>query len=190
MCIGDARLRVNQRFLFPDELLDHGTSLPIADHRWWLVYTRSRQEKAIAEALLSQRVAHYLPLIKRSNVIRGRTKTALVPLFAGYLFVYGTDDDRLSVLKTNRVSTIQWVTDGDRLRADLVQISGLIAMDAPLSPEARIHAGDRVRVRSGRLRGLEGIAIRRQGKTRVLIAVNYLQQGASMEIDDFQLETL
>ena len=38
--------------------------------------------------------------------------------------------------------------------------------------------------------GLEGTVIHRRGKTRLLVAVKMLQQGVSLEIDDFQLEPL
>jgi hypothetical protein len=59
-----------------------------------------------------------------------------------------------------------------------------------LTVEGRLKAGDRVRVKHGVLGGLEGTIIRRNRKTRLLIAVNYLQQGVSIEIDDFMLEPL
>ena len=51
-----------------------------------------------------------------------------------------------------------------------------------------IAAGERVRIKSGVLKGVEGIILKRQGKTRVLVSVHFLQQGASVEIEDFQIE--
>ena len=48
----------------------------------------------------------------------------------------------------------------------------------------------RVRIRSGPLTGLEGLVIRRRGQDRLLVAVEFLQQGASVQIDDFEVERI
>ena len=178
--------------IWPSDLLAGGAERlgAEAERAWWLVYTRSRQEKAIAERIAPQGVPFYLPLVKRSSLTRGRTRIAHVPLFVGYLFLYGTHEERELALKTNRVSTIQQVKDGTGLRRDLARIADLIGRDAPLTPEARLERGEWVRVKSGPFMGTEGTVLKRRGKTRLLIAVDYLQQGASMEIDDFLLEPL
>ena len=75
-----------------------------------------------------------------------------------------------------------------QLQRDLRRFAELIAAGAPLLPEARLVTGERVRVKAGPFRDQEGIVIRRNGKTRLQIAIDYLQQGASLEIDDCLLE--
>jgi transcriptional antiterminator NusG len=180
--------------LYPADLLvDRGATCE--DRRttsekcaWWLAHTLPRQEKALAAALYARDVAFYLPLVTRKSLSRGRTRVAQIALFPGYVFVCGNEDDRLSVLKTNRVLTVRSVPDDGRLRRDLLQFSQMIALGAPLLPEAKLTAGERVRVKSGPFRDQEGTVIRRNGKTRLLIAVDYLQQGASLEVDDCLLE--
>ena len=69
-------------------------------------------------------------------------------------------------------------------------VQALIEQDAPLAVERRLETGAPVRIKTGSLRGLEGIVVKRHGKTRLLVAVNYLQQGVSVEIDDCALEPL
>ena len=155
---------------------------------WWLAHTLPRQEKALAAALYSRDVAFYLPLVTRKSLSRGRTRIAQIALFPGYVFICGNEEDRLSVLKTNRVLTVRRAPDDGNLQSDLRRFSELIALGAPLLPEAKLTAGERVRVKSGPFRDQEGIVIRRNGKTRLLIAVDYLQQGASLEVDDCLLE--
>jgi transcriptional antiterminator RfaH len=155
---------------------------------WWLVHTLPRQEKALAGALYARNVPYYLPLVTRKSLSRGRTRVAQVTLFPGYVFVCGTEEDRLNVLKTNRALTVRPAPDGERLRADLRRFHELISVGAPLLPEARLVPGERVRVKAGPFRDQEGVVIRRNGKTRLLIAIDYLQQGASLEVDDCLLE--
>ena len=62
--------------------------------------------------------------------------------------------------------------------------------DVPLTPEARLEPGNRARVRSGPFKGYEGIVIRREGKTRLLVSVEFLEKGVSMEMDEGVLEPI
>jgi transcription antitermination factor NusG len=174
--------------LFPPDLLSSDDGDGLGDHEWWLAHTRPQQEKKVAAALLSRRVPYYLPRITRKSLMRGRPRMARVPLFPGYVFVYGDQDDRLAALKTNRLLTIQHVPDGERLRSQLQRFVEFIAAGVPLVRESRLLPGERVRIKAGPFRGTEGVVLRRNGKTELLVAVDFLQQGASLEIDDCMLE--
>lgn len=171
---------------FPEDVLD--VVAEDTDRCWWAVYTKARQEKSLARQLVSQEIPFYLPLIPKDNMIRGRRVRSHIPLFAGYVFLYGTDEERISTLATNRVSRILAADDQEQLRRDLANVRMLIDQNAPLAIERRLAAGDPVRIKCGSLRGLEGMVIKRHGKTRLLVAVKYLQQGVSIEIDDCALE--
>jgi transcription antitermination factor NusG len=175
--------------LFPDDLLEVAPS-DIPGRSWFALYTKARQEKALARELLKYGVPFYLPLIKKTSVSRGRRRTSQAPLFGGYLFLYGGDEERVRSLTTNRVSRVLQVEDPEQLVFDLRQLRQLIATNAPLTIESRLAPGRRVRVRRGAFAGLEGTVLKRRGETRLLVSINFLQQGASVEIDDFSLEPL
>ncbi|TWU06953.1 transcriptional activator RfaH [Symmachiella macrocystis] len=175
--------------LFPDDLLEN-TSQPAADHNWWVIYTRSRQEKALARHLVANEISFYLPLVSKKSLIRSGHVDVHAPLFANYIFMYGSRDDHYSSLKSNRISRILPVHEPERLCADLLRLRRLIETEAPVTLESRLSAGRAVRVRSGAFAGTEGTVISRRGKTRLVVEVNFLQQGASIEIDDFLLEPL
>jgi transcriptional antiterminator RfaH len=153
-------------------------------------YTRARQEKSLARDLLQREIAFYLPLVRRRLLIRGRPVHSHVPLFTGYVFVHASNEDRLRALMTNRVAHVLPVSDADQLRLDLQNIQVLIESGAPLTIESRLEPGDQVRIRSGALAGLEGTIVRRKNVTRLLVWVKMLHQGASLEIDDFLLESI
>ncbi|MEX0641560.1 MAG: transcription termination/antitermination NusG family protein [Pirellulales bacterium] len=159
--------------------------------QWWVFYTKSRQEKALAHYLRARRVPHYLPLHERQTISRGRRFRSQVPLFGGYLFLFADLHERITALESNRVARTIDVPHWQHaeLCRDLLQVQRLIESGEPLTVESRIQPGQRVRVKSsGRLAGLEGIVTKRRGRSRLLITVNYLQQGASIEIDDFAVE--
>ena len=77
-----------------------------------------------------------------------------------------------------------------RDREDLSQIHQLIDSETPLAPESRIQAGTRVRVKTGSLAGVEGIVSKRHNGDRLLVVVKFLQQGASVSLDDFEVEAI
>jgi transcription antitermination factor NusG len=93
-------------------------------------------------------------------------------------------------LATNTIA--RWIPVGEprMLVDDLRAIKLLVDTERPLSPEARLEPGQPVRVRSGPLAGLEGTVIRRRGTERLLVAVRFLNQGASIELEDVDLERL
>jgi len=175
--------------LYPETLLDEEVEQP-GDRHWWVLYTKARQEKATARQLLGFRVPFYLPLIQKEGITRGRKTRSYIPLFAGYVFLFGTEEERIRSLTTNRISRVLSVDDPEQFVHDLRQLRQLIASDAPLTVESRLVPGNRDRVKQGPFADLEGVVLTRRGKTRLLVAVDFLQQGASVEIDDFQLEPI
>ncbi len=176
--------------IFPKDLLSASAGAASEERRWWLVYTKARQEKALARELWERRVPYYLPLIPRDQIISGRRRRSFIPLFSGYVFLFASSGEQARIWLTHRVSTILPVEGGDALRSELRQVQRLIASDAPLSVERRLTPGHRVRIKSGPMAGFEGVVIERRGKTRLLVAVRLLQQGVSVDIDDCVLERI
>lgn len=175
--------------LYPAELLN-GFSQKTSDRRWWVLYTKARQEKAVARRMFAWEIPFYLPVLGKTTYCRGRKFLARIPLFSGYVFLYASDDERLQSLTTNRISRTLSVDDPHTLLHDLRQIQSLIISGAPLTLESRLPPGSRVRVRYGPLQGLEGTVLTRRGQTRLLVAVDFLKQGASVDIDDYMVEAL
>jgi transcriptional antiterminator RfaH len=177
--------------LFPAELFDRFDSLGSPDGTWWAMYTMARREKELMRRLRSMEVAFYSPLVhKRTRSPGGRVRESYVPLFASYVFIHATERQRHQALTTNCVSRCLEVPDAAGLTHDLRQIQRMIELDAPLTIEARIEPGRRVRVRSGPMAGMEGTVVKRRGKDWLVVAVEFLQQGASVLLEDFQVEPL
>jgi len=175
--------------MFPADFLGRPDVGHESDRNWWPLYTKSRQEKELMRRLRGLDIAFYTPLIRRNQTSpAGRTRAAHVALFAGYVFMYGTVADRHRALTTNCVSRWLPAPSGAELTQDLRRICKLINSGAALTPEARLERGARVKVRSGPLAGIDGVIIQREGRTRLLVAVDFLQQGASLLIEDHAVE--
>ncbi|MBL4884514.1 MAG: UpxY family transcription antiterminator [Planctomycetaceae bacterium] len=173
--------------LYPADLLTSCLEQP--DAKWWALYTMSRQEKQLMRKLAVQKISYYCPIIeKKTRSPAGRQRTSFVPLFSNYVFLYGNEEARQVALTTNTISRCLEVENGESLRYDLHQLEMLLALGEPVSIESQLQPGTKVRVKSGPLKGASGTVYQRKGVDRLIISVNFLQQGASVELSDWEVE--
>jgi transcription antitermination factor NusG len=157
---------------------------------WWVLHTKARNEKALAGDLARLHVQHFLPVIECRRVYAGRARYVKIPLFPGYLFLCGRAEDRLAALRTHRVAKVLEVADQIRLRTDLRQIQRVVEGTVPVDLYPRLRRGCRCRVTSGPLAGLEGVVLRRRGRWRVYVGVEFLGQSAELDIDPMFLDVI
>ena len=157
---------------------------------WWVAHTKSRNEKALAWQLKNKDISYFLPMSWKVSQNRGRKTRSLLPLFSGYLFFCGDEDDRLKVLRTNRVANLIEVKNQDRIIKDLTPIETALKCDEILRPESSIKKGQRCRVLAGPLMGTEGVVIQTQQKYRLILQVEMLGQATSVDIDAEMLDII
>jgi transcription antitermination factor NusG len=97
---------------------------------------------------------------------------------------------RYRAVCTGSVSRFLEVPRPAELVVDLRQVHHLIQTEMPMAPEMNLEPGQQVRVRSGVFKGFEGTVLRRENEVRLLIAVRYMGRGASVALDDCQLESI
>lgn len=157
---------------------------------WWVAHTKSRNEKALAHDLIRKSVNYFLPMSWKVRRTRGRKIKTLLPLFSGYLFFCGNENQRLEVLRTNRVANLIEVSDQKRLVSELVQIEQAIQAGAPLLPHKYIKVGQRCRVIAGPLADLVGITVKTKKTTRLVLQIDMLGQATSVEVDTDMIELI
>jgi transcriptional antiterminator RfaH len=171
-----------ETYLYPPDLL--APARPDADGtQWWVLHTRPRAEKSLARQLLKHEVGFYLPLYEQRKRHRGRNLRTHLPLFPGYLFLHGDHAGRLRALETNLVSQALPVPDARRLLMDLERVRRLIESGKPITPEERLEPGQPVEIVAGPMQGMKGRILRRGKQWTFFVEVNFLQRGASVEID-------
>jgi transcriptional antiterminator RfaH len=159
--------------------------------RWFCLHTKPRQEKATARDLRVQKVAYYLPqVVREDRTPQGRKTRAVIPLFMSYLFLLGDERERVLSMKGNRLVRVLDVVDQDRLGHDLRQIHQMLASGLAVIPEPIVPVGARVRIMTGPLAGIEGKVIRRGKRDQFVAVVNFLGSGATVDLEDWQVERL
>src|SRR5437868_7140936 len=93
---------------------------------WFVLRTRSRQEKILAGALRSRRIACFLPLMRAARIYCGRRFVVELPLFPCYLFLRGQLEDAYVAERTDRVAQIIQVTDQKRLDDELFNLARVL----------------------------------------------------------------
>lgn len=173
-----------------DMFSDAAEPLTQTDRMWFVLHTRSRQEKALAEQLQKFSIEHFLPIVQIERRYGHRMRIVEKPLFPSYLFMHGSREDRAQAMTTNRIANVLDVPDQQMLVRELKQIQAAISSGITLDPYAYLHVGHWVRVRSGPLMGLEGRVEDRRKAHRLVLQVQVLGQATSLEIDADLLEPM
>lgn len=174
--------------VYPESLL----SIPAGgdDIRWWVLHTKPRAEKSLARRLRGKQIAFFLPLYHRQWRSSGRLRDAFLPLFPGYLFLFGDAEARRRALETNLILRTLQVNDQRRFEQDLKRVQQMIEHGSGLTPEDRLRPGTRVEIISGPLTGMVGTILRRRNRMRFYVEVQLLQQGVSAEIESWMFRPL
>lgn len=155
---------------------------------WWVAHTKSRNEKALAHDLIGKNISYFLPMTWKVQRRSQRTIRSLLPLFGGYLFFCGEENQRVELLQTNRVANLIEVKDQQKLLRELLQIEQALAAGVPLTPYKYLKSGQQCRVIAGPLMDLQGIVITTKNDTRLVLQIDILGQAASVEIDIDMIE--
>lgn len=160
--------------------------------RWYAVFTTPQHERAAMRQLGLREIESYLPTYESVRVWKNRQRVTLaLPLFPSYLFVRINGNERGRVLQSPGVLRIVGnhkeplpISDEtiDFLRSDLCAHG--------LEPFSGLVVGQRVRVRSGALKGIEGTLMRRNNQNRFVLTIDLIHRHAAVEVAAENLEPM
>ncbi|KKL61667.1 hypothetical protein LCGC14_2193040 [marine sediment metagenome] len=163
--------------------------------KWYAVQTRSRHEKKVDSFLSDKGIETFLPLINTLSRRRDRKKFVDIPLFPGYIFVHvDEDEEHISSIRYTRGVASILGTDINRPTPipdkQILGIKTIIESKVKLDPFPYLKKGTRVRVKSGPLKGVEGILVERKGSYKIVIRIDLLQRGAAAEVYIADIESI
>ena len=162
-----------------------------AREHWYAAQTCANHEKRVHEQLLQRTVEAYLPLYASMRRWKDRRIQLELPLFPGYVLVRLALKDRLRVLQTPSVVRLvgfggQPIPLPDR---DVEALRQGLNGEIKVEPYPYLKVGQRVKVKSGPLQGLEGILIRKKNISRLVISIDLIMRSVAVELDAAELET-
>jgi transcription termination/antitermination protein NusG len=157
---------------------------------WFLLRTRSRQEKLVAQDLAARDVLHFLPLMNCVRYHGPRQVNVEVPLFPGYVFLRGNAEDAYGVDRAGRLAQILPIADQKRVNEELKNIWLALSYDAELLTYPYLRKGMRVEVRSGPFRGVRGVIEDWGKRARLVLQVEILGRAVSLEVGAALLDVI
>jgi len=166
---------------------------PQPERGWFAVYTTSRHEKRVAQHLTQRQIEFYLPLYRSDRKWSDGSRVTLeLPLFPGYLFVHIRRTERAGVLGVPGTLAIVGGTGREPvpLPDEAVEALRTGLHLRPVEPHALLTVGQRARIRSGALAGMEGVVVRKKNSYRVILTLEHIQRSIAVEVAEDDLEPL
>jgi transcription antitermination factor NusG len=128
---------------------------------WHAIYVKSRTEKKVMMRLEDKGIEAYAPMVKTIRQWSDRKKKVELPLINGYVFVFIEPRDHEKVLQTAGV--VNFVRSEGKIALvrpiEIERLKQLCTLGYQMESQAisrRYNEGDKVKIQSGPLKGLEG----------------------------------
>jgi transcription antitermination factor NusG len=153
--------------------------------RWFALQVRTRWESSTVVLLSGKGYETLLPTFKARKRWNGKLREVHAPLFPGYVFCRFEAQKRLPILVTPGVLAV--VGRGRiPLPVDDTEISAIqtvVSSGFRAEPWPYLEVGQKIRIESDVLSGLEGILINFKGNHRIVVSVSLLRRSVALEID-------
>ncbi|HJZ68283.1 MAG TPA: transcription termination/antitermination NusG family protein [Blastocatellia bacterium] len=172
---------------------DHNSEMGSPLAQWFAVHVCSRREKVVERVLSEKGFETFLPLtVKRSRVSARRFREAQLPLFPGYLF----SRFHPSVEHLYRIGATKGVVGVVRASAtpvpvpdaDIEAIKIVLASKIECSTSPTFSSGQKVIIKEGPLRGLQGEVLHRKNRHLFVIKIALIRRMLELDISPFDLE--
>jgi len=162
--------------------------------RWYALHTRARHEKAIERRLRDRGIETFVPTTMEVHRWSDRKKSVQVPLFTCYVFAKFAPqrEERLRVLRVEGVFGLVGA-QGEGIAIPEEQIDAvrsLVDGQLPWSSHPFLKIGQRVRIRSGALNGVEGVLVQRNGDRTLVISVDAIQRSLAVRVEGYEVEAV
>jgi transcription antitermination factor NusG len=147
-------------------------------YKWYVIYTRTNQEKRIYENLKNEKIECFLPLRKILRQWSDRKKWIEEPLFKSYIFVNVSNKEFFNVLCIPGV--IGYVCFEGKAypvpEQQIVNIEKFVSQQEKeiVLTRERIKTGAQAEILTGPLQGVRGEIIKINNKSRILIRIESL----------------
>lgn len=161
--------------------------------QWYALQTRPRHEKVVVQRLNERGVQTFLPIVSEVHRWSDRKKRVQLPLFSCYAFARFAPNrvDRLRILRVEGVlGLVGSGHEGTPIPDDQIDaVKMLLNGSVEWSAYPFLKIGQRVRIRSGSLNGLEGILLSRNGNQTLVISVDAIQRSLAVRVEGYQVES-
>ena len=165
---------------------------PAGGRNWYAVFTVPQNEKSVCRHLGLREIEAFLPTYEVEKVWKNRQRVKTVlPLFPSYLFVRIGRVERVRVLECPGV--LQIVGNGAGpvpLPDSEIEFLRSAASRSAIEPVREPVVGERVRIKSGPMQGLQGVLLRKNNRLRFVLTLDLINQYAAVEVAAQDIEPI
>lgn len=147
---------------------------------WYLIYTRPKHEKKVAQQLKEKNILFFLPLVKTLRQWHDRKKLLEMPVFPSYVFVYleQAEDFYKGLDSEGVLCYVRFGKEIARVRPDIVSNLILIVKsdDTVEAIDEFFKPGQKVLICQGALAGLTCEVVEHFNKQKILVRVDILNR--------------
>jgi hypothetical protein len=156
---------------------------------WWVARVKPRNEKVLALELAGLDVGYYLPMLLKRTARRdnGKPRKSVVCAFPGYLPVVGYPERREDILRSCRILKVLRVLDQERFARELESVRVALEWAAKIEVHPQLVAGQRMRILSGAMQGVEGVVLDMDRRDRLFLNVEMFQRAIVVRVSPDQV---
>lgn len=155
--------------------------------KWHAVYVNSRSEKKVLEILHLKNLEAYTPIVKTMRQWSDRKKMVELPLLNGYVFVKINEEEKDSVIQVKGV--VNFVRHEKKIAVirdvEIDRLKQLVSLGYQLEADAvkrNYEEGDKIKITSGSLKGLEGYVVENKEGKRIEIILESIGQSIIVKL--------
>ena len=152
--------------------------------QWFALHVRPRAESFVAMALGTKGYESFLPTCVSPKIGSNGSQRTKKPLFPGYLFcrfdapVQGLLMTTPGIIRIVGCGSVPATVD----ESEILALKQITESGAPVTAWPALAAGDKVRIISGPLSGMEGVLFQTKKRDHFAVSVTLLQRSALVEV--------
>lgn len=162
------------------------------EKNWYVLQSKPKNELKVYKQLVNKDIEVYLPLIDTIRYWSDRKKKIQVPLFPGYLFVYGDSNERYKAI-SDTPGAIRYIMYQKRHAIITEEEINFIRLSLQ-EPErvkiedANLIEGDFVEIVHGIFKGLKGYIVQLRGNYKLMVSIVEMNTTFSVQLSNSEVK--
>jgi transcriptional antiterminator NusG len=162
------------------------------DKNWYVLQSKPRNELKVYNQLVNKEIEVYLPMIYTIRYWSDRKKKIQIPLFPGYLFVYGNSEERYNAI-SNTPGALKYIMYQKRHAVVTEEEINYIKLSLQEPERVKIEdtnliEGDFVEITHGIFKGLKGYITQLRGNYKLMVSIVEMNTTFSVQLSNSEVK--
>ncbi len=161
---------------------------------WYVLQAKPKNEIKVYNQLIKKEIEAYLPLMDTIRYWSDRKKKIRIPLFPGYLFVYGSSHERYNAI-SNTPGALRYIMYQNRhaiISEDEINYIKLSLQEPERVniEDTNLIEGDLVEITHGIFKGLKGYILQLRGNYKLMVSIVEMNTTFSVQLSNSEVKLI